>query len=385
MRATVCLARSPRSRGHLSRAASWSGLTKQGALGRFAGTAARRSITAVISSTTNAVVRVGPNRLRMAGSAALVVWFIYWLYRTTSTLLRYQVPIGQDIRIYYRAVQLWLHGGDPWSATIHFGHATFSFAGSPATLLVLAPLAVVLSERLFVVVWLALGGAAAFMTVRWLRLPFWWLLFPPTVEALYSCNPQLVILALLLAGRGRAGAWADALAVAVKVYGFVPLIGERTVRRLIAAMSLSIVSLLIVPGLWLDYFRSLGAISARLAKESALGYSAFYFPGLLIPVVVVLVLLWLKDRRAAAWLAVPAVWPASEFHYSTLALPVMTPILAVLLAPNIQRLPPVAILVDGIWRLAGPTLRRMTRDWLEADRNVTLDAGVVKGQSGLSV
>ena len=129
----------------------------------------------------------------------------------------------------------------------------------------------------------------------------------------------------------------------------------------------------------------LGAISARLAKESALGYSAFYFPGLLIPVVVVLVLLWLKDRRAAAWLAVPAVWPASEFHYSTLALPVMTPILAVLLAPNIQRLPPVAILVDGIWRLAGPTLRRMTRDWLEADRNVTLDAGVVKGQSGLSV
>lgn len=63
----------------------------------------------------------------------------------------------------------------------------------------------------------------------------------------------------------------------------------------------------------------------------------------------------------------------------------MTPILAVLLAPNIQRLPPVAILVDGIWRLAGPTLRRMTRDWLEADRNVTLDAGVVKGQSGLSV
>ena len=94
--------------------------------------------------------------------------------------------------------------------------------------------------------------------------------------------------------------------------------------------------------------------------------------------VVVLVLLWLKDRRAAAWLAVPAVWPASEFHYSTLALPVMTPILAVLLAPNIQRLPPVAILVDGIWRLAGPTLRRMTRDWLEADRNVTLDAGIVK-------
>jgi hypothetical protein len=318
----------------------------------------RRWVSGRIAAADTTMDRIGPVRLRRAGSILLAAWFAFWAYQTLAPLLRNHVPFGQDIRIYYRAVQLWLDGGNPWSATIQVEHSFFSFAGSPATLLVLAPPAAILSENRFVALWLVLSAAAAILTVRWLRLPFWWLLFPPTVEAIFSLNPQLVILALLLAGRTRYGGWADTIAVALKAYALIPLLGERTIRRIIVAGALTAASVLIVPSLWISYLGLFGDISARIAHQSKLGYSAFYFPVLLLPVVVVLVLLWLRDRKTAAWLAVPAVWPASEFHYSTMALPVMTPILAVLLAVPVQRLPPVAIFIDVSWRLAGARVKR---------------------------
>jgi hypothetical protein len=40
----------------------------------------------------------------------------------------------------------------------------------------------------------------------------------------------------------------------------------------------------------------------------------------------------LIDRRAAGWLAVPALWPAAEYFYATFALPLRSPWLAALLA-----------------------------------------------------
>jgi len=324
-----------------------------------------RTLGSGIARARAARDRVGRDRLRIVGKAALASWFAGLTYGRIRQYLRSEVPLGQDIRIYYRAVQLWLHGGNPWSAAIVVGtHArVFSYAGSPATTILLAPSAL-LSEDQFTALWLALTAMSAVAIVRWLRLPLWWILFPPTVEALYSGNPQIVVLMLLLAGAARSGGLADALAVGLKVYALVPLLGERRPRRIILALSVTVATVLVAPSLWVDYLEQLGSISARLATESANGYSAFYYPLLLIPTAIAIALLWRIDRRAAAWLAVPALWPASEFHYSTLALPVMTPLLAVLLAIPIQRLAPFVIMLYVGWRYASGPVRDRLDAWV---------------------
>ncbi len=307
---------------------------------------------------------IGEARLHTAGQVALALWFAYWAADTISTLARQKAPFGQDIRIYYRATQLWLHGSDPWAASVQVGSHAFSYAGSPATTIILAPSAL-LSEGQFTALWIALSTVCAVWIVRRLGLPIWWLLFAPTVEAIWSGNPQVVVLALLLAGSGRLGPIADTAAVALKVYAGVPLLGERSIRRVLAASAFTVATFLIAPGLWLDYLRSFGSISARLAAESLRGFSAFYYPLLLVPVAIAIALMWRRDRRVAAWLAVPALWPASEFHYSTFAMPVMSPILAVLLVIRRQQLPPVVILFDIAWRLGGGPLRRRVSAWLQ--------------------
>jgi hypothetical protein len=295
--------------------------------------------------------RVGEDHLRMLGQIALATWFAGQTYMRIARFVRDTVPLGQDIRIYYRGVEQWLHGGDPWAAEVVVRHSVFSYAGSPATTVLLAPSAL-FSEDQFTVLWLVLSALSAVAIVRWLRLPIWWLLFPPTAEALYSGNPQLVILMLLLAGAARPGVIADSIAVALKVYAVIPLLGERRLRRVGLALVLTIATVVVAPSLWIHYAQQFGAISARLAQQSDSGFSAFYHPILLVPTAIAIILLWRRDRKAAAWLAVPALWPSSEFHYSTFAQPVMTPLLAVLLAVPNQQLAPVAITLYVFWRFA---------------------------------
>ena len=307
--------------------------------------------------------RVGDDHLRILGQIVLAGWFAGQTYLRIARFVRDKVPLGQDIQIYYRGVQQWLHGGDPWAANVATGtHVVFYYAGSPATTVLLAPSAL-LAEGQFTVLWLGLSVLSAVAIVRWLRLPLWWLLFPPTAEALYSGNPQLVILMLLLAGAGRAGVVADALAVALKVYAVIPLLGERRLRRVGLALALTIATFVVAPSLWIHYAEQFGAISARLAHESENGYSAFYYPMLLIPTAIAIALLWRRDPKAAAWLAVPALWPSSEFHYATFALPVMTPLLAVLLAVPIQRLAPIAIMLYVCWRFAAQPVQTRLLAW----------------------
>jgi len=311
--------------------------------------------------------QVGEERLRLLGQIALAAWFILQSYQRIARLLRDEVPLGQDIQIYYRAVQEWLAGGDPWSASVAVNpHAIFHYAGSPATTVLLAPSAL-FSEGQFTALWLVLSALSAVAIVRWLKLPIWWLLFPPTVEALYSGNPQLVVLMLLLAGAGRAGVAADTIAVTLKVYAIVPLLAERRPRRIVYALGLTLATVVVAPWLWTEYLTQFGAISARLERESAGGFSAFYHPVLLVPTAIAIILLWRRDRKAAGWLAVPALWPSSEFHYSTFAQPVMTPILAVLLSVYAQQgLVPVAIMLDVFWRFAAEPVRTRLAAWAAA-------------------
>lgn len=311
--------------------------------------------------------RVGEDRLRILGQIALAAWFAAQTFMRIAMFVHDKVPIGQDVEIYYRGVQEWLQGRDPWAAQVVVPpNHVFSYAGSPATTVLLAPSAL-LSEGQFTVLWLALSAVSAVAIVRWLKLPMWWLLFPPTVEAMYSGNPQLVVLMLLLAGAGRAGVVWDSIAVVLKVYAVIPLLGERKLRRVCLALVLTMATVVVAPSLWIHYAQEFGAISARLARESDNGWSAFYHPKLLVPTAIAILLLWRRDPKAAAWLAVPALWPSTEFHYSTFAQPVMTPLLAVLLAFPPLRVP-YTIMLYVAWRFASAPVHAHLAAWA-ADGN----------------
>ncbi len=288
---------------------------------------------------------------RRAWPVVLCAWFAWQTYLRISFFVRLAFPLGIDARIYYRGVVAWLQGGNPWDAAVTVGGTPYHYAGSPVTTVILAPAALV-SEDAFTLIWLVLSWAAAIWTLRRLNLPLWWLLFPPISEALFSGNPQLVVLALVLARRS----WLAAIGTALKVYAFIPLAGEGRWRTIVVAVALNAATILVAPGLWQEYIQQFGAISSRLAYESIEGFSAFYYPALLAVLGLAIVLLALRDRRAAGWLAVPALWPASQLHYSTMALPVMTPLLAFFLAIPILRLPPEIILVEVVRRLVAPYL-----------------------------
>jgi hypothetical protein len=291
--------------------------------------------------------------VRRMGTVLLAVWFAWHTYDRISLFVDLRFPVGIDATIYYRGVVAWLHGGNPWDAAVVIGGSTFHYAGTPVTTVLMAP-AGLLSEEAFTAVWLVLTWVAAVWALRRLRFPLWWLLFPPIAEALFSANPQLVVLALLIANRSLA----SAVATGLKVYAFVPLVGEWRWRQIAFAVAFYVATFVIAPGLWGDYLRLFGSISSRLESETQQGGSAFYFPVLLGVTVVALLILAVRDRRAAGWLAVPAVWPSSQFHYSTMALPVMSPLLAVFLALPIARLAPVAIILEVGRRLAGPWVAR---------------------------
>jgi hypothetical protein len=301
-----------------------------------------------------------PLVVRRMGTVLLAAWFAWHTYARISLFVDLRFPVGIDATIYYRGVVAWLHGGNPWDAAVVIGGSTFHYAGTPVTTVLMAP-AGLLSEDAFTVGWLVLTWVAAVWFLRRLRFPLWWLLFPPLAEALFSANPQLVVLALLVANRSLA----SAVATGLKVYAFIPLVGELRWRQIALAVALYVATFVIAPGLWLDYLRLFGSISSRLESETQQGGSAFYFPVLLGVTVVALLILALRDRRAAGWLAVPAVWPSSQFHYSTMALPVMSPLLAVLLALPFARLAPVAIVLEVGRRLVGPWVGRFVRSAFE--------------------
>ena len=283
---------------------------------------------------------------RTLGRVVLPLWFSLM---TAGLLGRLGLnAIGSDTRIYYRGAELWLAGGNPWEASAGFDGNVYHYAALPSTTVLFAP-ATVLPEGVFVALWLAIGVAAAAWVVRVrLGLPWWWLLFPPLAEGLWAGNPGIVLLALLLSGRW----WLEALALPLKLYGGVPLAAQLRWRSLLVGAGLVVATVVAAPSLWQTFLLNAPAITTRLLAESAGGYGANAWPALFGLAVVSLAALALLDRVAAGWLAVPAAWPASEFHYSILALPVMTPWLAAVLAVPLRGLPAIAVVAYCVLRVA---------------------------------
>ncbi len=311
----------------------------------------------------------------LVGRYGLPVWFLLTTISHWTSLIGPWVP-GFDTELAVGAARNWLTGGDPWSfSLIGAGGNPYHFAGLPPTVLVYAPL-VSLGPQLAGYLGIVLSVIASILVLRRLRLPLWWLLFPPVNEAIAVANPHVVLFALLVLG----GGW---LAPAFKVYAFVPMFGERRWREIAGAIALFVATILVAPGLWQQWASTFGATTSRLMTEAQSGWSLT--GGLvLLGVLPLLSIAWYKDLRTAGWLAVPMAWPASEFFYSSFALPVITPLLAVLLAVPQHLGPPFAISVYALtlaWTQRSAP-RRSWREWLRtALRPAALDREARPGTS----
>jgi hypothetical protein len=281
----------------------------------------------------------------LVGRYGLPVWFLaFAIGPATTHLLAGRFAI--DARLYTDAARLWLDGGDPWSAfVLDSTNHPFHFSGMPPTVLLSVPFTLLPAESASWT-WFLISLVAAVVIVRHLRLPLYWLLFPPLVEGVLVANPHIATIALILAGSG----W---IAPLLKIYAVSPLVGERKWGTLAVSLALAAVSVAAWPSLWLDYLGDVSASSGRLLAEAAGGYSAFPTLPFLLVALVSLVALAPIAFRSAGWLAVPAAWPATQFFYSTYAMPVMTPWLAITLSIPLHLIPPAAIVVQVLAMLTG--------------------------------
>lgn len=272
-------------------------------------------------------------RWSRVGSIALAAWFI------TLSVMRLNVlatadPFS-DSTLYLRGTAAWLRGEDPWS--VHM--TTLYFAAAPTSLLPMAPFAL-LPEPVGLGVLFVLSLIASFWTLRRLGLPWWWITWPPLVDNLWNGNPQLFLVPLLLAP----AAW---LAPIVKAYAIVPLIVQFRFRAIAWTAVVGLITLPILP--WGAFLSRLSQTTTLLSEQSQGGMSAWFVP-VLVPFVVIALLV--MGRRRASWWVIPALWPSTQWYYSLMAMPVLTPVTAAILAAPIQGGPAVAAIVAAleVWR-----------------------------------
>jgi hypothetical protein len=298
----------------------------------------------------------------LVGRLWLPVWFaansgVAIIYSARDTSLLYF-----DARLYLMATREWLAGGDPWSVSLAGNY----YAAPPPSLLPLAPLAA-LPIDLGVAIIAALVIGAAFLSVRLLRLPWWWILFPPLIQSILSANVQALLLPLILLGAGP-------LAVFLKVYAAVPLLLLGRWRALAITALLLVMTAPILP--WAYYVSELGTINARLVDQTN-----FALPTLVLvafaPIAVVA--MWVIGRERAAWLAVPALWPSQQYYYGSLAMGAKSGLAAAIVAFPIEG--------SGLWALLILALvewRRGARPPLPWRRSRDPDGtiGAVTGRTG---
>jgi hypothetical protein len=73
--------------------------------------------------------------------------------------------------------------------------------------------------------------------------------------------------------------------------------------------------------------------------------SAWFFP-VLVPFAAGALIVMGRDK--ASWWFIPALWPATQWYYTLMAMPAMTALTAAILAAPVQGLPAVAAVVAAI-------------------------------------
>jgi hypothetical protein len=236
--------------------------------------------------------------------------------------------VGVDARVYREAAVTLIGGGDPWAPT----GGLVTFGGTPPSLVAFLP-AALLPEMVAVPLYLGLFAIVGVLLLRRLSLPLWWLAFPPLWESILVVNQDVLVVWLLVLTGLVAG-----LAVVCKTYAAVPLALQGRWRPLAVGV---VLSLLLLPW-WLEFWNRRQEISATLLSQAEGGLSAWGTWWLFVPTVIALL------GHGASWLTVPALWPATQLHYSLLALPVArrSPILAFLLCFSNPWVPAIAVIVE---------------------------------------
>jgi hypothetical protein len=211
------------------------------------------------------------------------------------------------------------------------------FAGPPPTLLMYLPAALI-PESVAVAAYGLLNLAAAIILVRSLRLPWWWLLFPPLSGGVIVGNPDPIVACLVVCGGRLAG-----LAVPLKVYAAIPLLLQRRFAALALGVAVSAVTLPLLP----TFLADAGVVASTFDTFADGRLSAWGTP-LFVPTLIAILLL---RRSGGEWLAVPALWPHTQLHYACLALPALRhrPVVAIALSIGFVQLAPVAIIAQALW------------------------------------
>ena len=160
-----------------------------------------------------------------------------------------------------------------------------------------------------------------------------------------------MLVPLILVGAGP-------IAALLKVYAIVPIALTLRWRALLVTAGVLLVTAPFLP--WASYLRQFSDLSAVLATQSDGGLSATAIP-LLIPIGVVA--LALCGRERAAWLAVPVLWPSTQWYYSTLAMPALTAIGAALMAIPVPGFAVVAAAIAIAAEHRRSTSTSLVADW----------------------
>ena len=258
----------------------------------------------------------------LCGVAVFTTVSMFWLWQAGNAW-------ASDALTYRAGALAFLAGVDPWSA----GHAGWSFAGLPVTVILFVPGALV-PQPVFVGAWQALTIASAIVIVQRLHLQWWWLLYPPLTIGVILGNPAIAGLAGLLAG--------------LPVIGLVlrpHLVVSARWRSVAVFGALVVVSFALMP----TYLSLYTTIMARYAVESGAPVNLWASPGMVVAAVA-LALLATVDRRAAAWLVVPATGPSIGWYGFTMIMPLASLPLAVATSLPIHGL--------GAWAIVGYALVR---------------------------
>ena len=184
------------------------------------------------------------------------------------------------------------------------------YAAGPHTLLFYAPTSV-LPLAVSMTIWMAIGIAGLGLARASPPPAVWYLLFPPLAHAMWNGNPQTLALALLVAG----GPVAAALAVGLKLYAAVPLVGRW--RDLIVAGVVLVVTLLILPWqLYLEQGLGVGSPPRVRLERERVAVPAPDPADAARPV-------GPAPPTARSGSLVPAVFPATQFYYVAMALPAL--------------------------------------------------------------
>ena len=302
----------------------------------------------------------------------LPLWFSYHSLIAVVYFLRWPNSCAFDVRLYRLAAESWLAGQDPWAPTLGFDawHPAISYAGPPPTLLPFIVLAWIPVDVL-VLGFVLISGAVAMWTLRRLGLPMWWMLFPPLVEGIWVGNLNIFVIALLVAG----GSIAGGLAAILKVYAVVPLVLLGRWKPLVIAGAAMLVTFPFLP--WADFLAQYPRISASLSGQAWGGATSIYTSPLVTAGAAIgLVLI---GRERAAWLAVPVLWPATQLHYSVLALPALTPFLAVFASVYEPGLLGVGVILYALWVRRELVVSVLSRRPSVARRDVPARQGVPGG------